>query len=40
MTELKTIRPKLRSVIGVTEPPNHNTSPYAIRMMAKFLKMV
>lgn len=40
MTELKTIRPKEKSAMGVTEPPNHSTSPYAIRMMVRFLKMV
>ncbi len=40
MTELSTIRPKENSAIDVTEPPNHNTSPYAIKMMVKFLKIV
>ena len=40
MMELKTMRPKLNRVMLVTDPPNHSTSPYAIRMMVKFLKMV
>jgi hypothetical protein len=40
MIELTTIRPKLSSVMLVTEPPNHSTSPYAIKMMVKFLKIV
>lgn len=40
MTELKTMRPKEKSAMGVTEPPNQSTSPYAIRMMVRFLKMV
>lgn len=40
MMELKTIRPKERSVMLVTEPPNQSTSPYAMRMMVKFLKIV
>lgn len=40
MTELKTISPKENRVRFVTEPPNHKTSPYAIRMIVKFLKMV
>jgi hypothetical protein len=40
MMELNTIRPNENSAMGVTDPPNHSTSPYAIRMMVKFLKMV
>jgi len=40
MIELNTIRPNEKSVRPVTEPPNHSTSPYAIRMIVKFLKMV
>lgn len=40
MTELRTMRPKENSAIPVTEPPNHNTSPYAIRMIVRFLKIV
>jgi hypothetical protein len=40
MMELRTIRPNEKRAIGVTEPPNHSTSPYAMRMMVKFLKMV
>ena len=40
MTLLITIKPKLRRANGVTEPPNHKTSPYAIKMMVKFLKIV
>jgi hypothetical protein len=27
MTELKTMRPKEKSAMGVTEPPNQSTSP-------------
>jgi hypothetical protein len=38
--EDRTINPKENSVRRVTEPPNHRTSPYAIRMMVKFLKIV
>jgi hypothetical protein len=38
--ELSTMRPKEKRVIGVTEPPNQSTSPYAMRMMVRFLKMV
>lgn len=40
MRELRTIKPKEKRVIGETDPPNHKTSPYAIRMMVRFLKMV
>lgn len=40
MTELSTIRPNEKSAMEVTEPPNHNTSPYAIRMIVRFLKIV
>jgi hypothetical protein len=40
MMELKTIRPNEKRAMGVTEPPNQSTSPYAIRMMVRFLKMV
>jgi hypothetical protein len=40
MMELRTISPKEKRVMGVTEPPNQSTSPYAIKMMVKFLKMV
>lgn len=40
ITELSTIRPKENRAMDETEPPNHNTSPYAIRMMVKFLKIV
>jgi hypothetical protein len=40
MTELKTMRPKEKRAMGVTEPPNQSTSPYAMRMMVRFLKMV
>jgi hypothetical protein len=32
MMELKTIRPNEKRAMGVTEPPNQSTSPYAIRM--------
>jgi len=38
--ELKTIKPNEKSAIEETDPPNHKTSPYAIKMMVKFLKMV
>jgi hypothetical protein len=40
MTDEKTMRPKEKSINGVTEPPNQRTSPYAIKIMVKFLKMV
>jgi hypothetical protein len=40
MMELKTIKPKEKRAIPVTEPPNQSTSPYAMRMMVKFLKIV
>lgn len=40
MTELRTIRPKENNAIPVTEPPNHSTSPYAIRMIVRFLNIV
>ena len=40
MTLLNTIKPKLSNAIPVTLPPNHSTSPYAIRMIVRFLKMV
>lgn len=40
MTELKTIRPNENNDIEDTDPPNHNTSPYAMRMIVKFLKIV
>lgn len=36
----RAIRPNDSSAILVTVPPNHSTSPYAIRMMVRFLKMV
>lgn len=40
MMLLTTMRPKLSRAMPETEPPNHRTSPYAIRMMVRFLKMV
>lgn len=40
MMELSTISPNESSAMDVTEPPNQSTSPYAIRMMVRFLKMV
>jgi hypothetical protein len=40
ITELRTINPKEKSAMGVTAPPNQRTSPYAIRIIVKFLKMV
>jgi hypothetical protein len=40
MTELRTIRPNESRARGDTLPPNHRTSPYAMTMMVRFLKMV
>ena len=40
MREDKTMRPKEKSAMPVTVPPNHKTSPYAIRMIVRFLKIV
>jgi len=40
MREDRTIRPKEKSAMPVTVPPNHSTSPYAIKMIVKFLKIV
>lgn len=40
MTELSTIKPNENKAIDDTDPPNHNTSPYAINMIVKFLKIV
>jgi hypothetical protein len=40
MMELITIKPNEKSANGVTEPPNQRTSPYAIKMIVRFLKMV
>jgi hypothetical protein len=40
MIEDKTMRPKEKRAMRVTLPPNQRTSPYAMRMMVKFLKMV
>jgi hypothetical protein len=40
MMELMTMRPNEKSAMGVTEPPNQSTSPYAIKMIVRFLKMV
>lgn len=39
-TELSTINPKENKAMGDTEPPNQSTSPYAIMIIVKFLKMV
>ena len=39
-TELRTIKPKDKSDNLVTEPPNQSTSPYAVMMIVKFLKIV
>jgi len=39
-TEDKTINPKERRANPVTDPPNQRTSPYAMRMIVKFLKIV
>jgi hypothetical protein len=39
-TDESTIRPKEKRAIPVTEPPNQRTSPYAIKMIVKFLKIV
>jgi hypothetical protein len=38
--ELSAIKPKDSRSSGVTLPPNHRTSPYAMKTMVKFLKMV
>jgi hypothetical protein len=38
--ELMTISPKEKRAMGVTEPPNQSTSPYAIKMIVRFLKIV
>lgn len=38
--ELNTIRPNEKSTRGVTRPPDRRTSPYAMTMMVRFLKMV
>lgn len=40
MTDDPTMRKKAARVRPVTDPPNHRTSPYAMRMMVRFLKMV
>ncbi len=40
MTELRTISPKENRAMPVTEPPNQSTSPYAIKMVVRFLKIV
>jgi hypothetical protein len=40
ITELPTMRAKEASVRPVTDPPNHRTSPYAIRMIVRFLKIL
>ena len=40
MTELSTMRPNEKRAMDVTEPPNHRTSPYAIKIIVRFLKMV
>lgn len=39
-TDDKTINPKESRAIPVTDPPNHRTSPYAMRMIVRFLKIV
>jgi hypothetical protein len=39
-TELRTIRPNEKSVSLLTEPPNQRTSPYAVIIMVRFLKIV
>ena len=38
--ELRTMIPNERRIIGVTLPPNQRTSPYAVTIIDKFLKMV
>lgn len=38
--EDRTMRPKEKRARPPTEPPNQRTSPYAMRMIVKFLKMV
>lgn len=40
MTELRTMSPNENRDEGETLPPNQRTSPYAITMMVKFLKIV
>lgn len=40
ITLLRTMSPKLSSARFVTLPPNQSTSPYAIKMIVKFLKIV
>jgi len=38
--ELRTINPKENKVMEEIEPPNHRTSPYAVKIMVRFLKIV
>lgn len=40
MIELSTIKPNENKAMDETAPPNHSTSPYAIKMIVKFLKIV
>lgn len=40
ITELNTMRPNEKSAMDETAPPNQSTSPYAIRMMVRFLNIV
>jgi hypothetical protein len=40
MTDDPTMRAKEARVRPVTDPPNHRTSPYAIRMMVRFLNIL
>lgn len=40
MTDEPTMRKNEQSVRGVTCPPNQMTSPYAMRMMVRFLKIL
>lgn len=40
MTDDPTINANAARVSPVTDPPNHRTSPYAMRMMVRFLKIV
>lgn len=38
--ELRTIRPNENRAEAVTLPPNQSTSPYAVTIMVRFLKIV
>lgn len=40
ITDEPTMRKKEASVRPVTDPPNHSTSPYAIRIIVRFLNIL